>query len=123
MLICKYSGWGQLENAAVAGRGREAGSVEISVAANREPREAATPSRGKVENDAFRSGRRNLIYRAAAGPTGHPNPVHIAVTALYDVVFGLAGVNRTQWERVQCGWSLGVRRNGRPGEYDNGPEP
>src|SRR5260370_24300263 len=101
MLICKHSGRRQLENAAVAGRSGEASSVEISVAANREPREAATPSRGKVENDAFRSGRRNLIYRAAAGPTGHPNPVHIAVTALYDVIFGLASGNRTPWDPFQ----------------------
>ena len=122
VLICKHSGWGQLENATIASRIREASSVEISVAAKRQPREAATPTRRKIENDAFRSARRNLIDCAGAiGPTAYANPVHIAVAALYDVVFGFAGVSRNLLEAVQRGGSLRLRGNVR-GEYADNRE-
>src|ERR1017187_10651583 len=98
MQIGKHSGWRQPENAAEASCRIpcDASSVEVSIAAQREPSATTMgPLPREAEKHAFHSSRRYLVDRAAAVRSADvTTPVHIAVAALHDVAFGLAGVGR-----------------------------
>src|SRR5271169_1487162 len=124
MQIGKHSAWRQPENAAHAGCRipRYASSVEISIAAQRQPSlTTIDPLLREAEKDALHSRRRNL--EDPAGPicssAGRTTPVHIAVAALHDVTSWAAGVPVKAWEPVKHGGSLRLRRNGRPGEHNH----
>src|ERR1039457_6442140 len=123
MQIGKHSGWRQPENAAEASCRIpcDASSVEVSIAAQREPSATTMePCPREAEKHAFHSSRRYLVDRAGAvASADRTTPVHIAVAALHDVAFGLAGVGRTDCEGVQHGGRLRLRRNGRPGEHNH----
>src|ERR1017187_7295996 len=98
MQIGKHSGWRQPENAAEASCRIpcDASSVEVSIAAQRQPSATTIgPLLREAVKHAFRSSRRYPVDRAAAVRSADRTiPVHIAVAALHDVAFGLAGVGR-----------------------------